>query len=283
MKGLFLGLLTIDLHFFADHYPEENTKTKVSRFDSYIGGPATNAAITFGHLGGAARLITSIGEHSFRHMIMERLEKYHLDLTDMKAGVKTDPVFASVLTNTSSGERTVFSYKPKEEKSHEYLDEVSDYDIALFDGFYDETALDYARACHENGVITVFDGGSWKRNTDKLLPFIDIAICSADFMPPGVMCQEDVTAYLLNNGVKKAAITRGEMPIVVNEGEVNLLLQVPKIKPVDTLAAGDIFHGAFCFFYMHTKNFVQALEKASQIAALSCQHAGPRRWMEAQS
>ena len=32
MNGLFWGLLTIDLHFFADHFPEENSKTKVKSF-----------------------------------------------------------------------------------------------------------------------------------------------------------------------------------------------------------------------------------------------------------
>ena len=44
MKGLFWGLLTIDMHFFADYFPEENTKTKVKKFDSYIGGHYISAS-----------------------------------------------------------------------------------------------------------------------------------------------------------------------------------------------------------------------------------------------
>src|SRR5210317_122519 len=130
MNGLFWGLLTIDLHFFADYYPEENTKTKVKRFDTYIGGPATNAAITFQHLGGKSKLVSAIGQNSFRSMIYDRLNRYHLDCLDLKKDENTDPVFASILTNESTGNRTIFSYHPQ--KTNQIIQESieSVHDIA---------------------------------------------------------------------------------------------------------------------------------------------------------
>ncbi|NJN28317.1 MAG: hypothetical protein HC819_21280 [Cyclobacteriaceae bacterium] len=75
-------------------------------------------------------------------------------------------------------------------------------------------------------------------------------------------------------------ITRGEKPIIVNEGSVNLLVQVPKTQVVDTLGAGDIFHGAFCYHYAATNDFLFAIEEAGKIASFSCQFHGPRTWME---
>ena len=247
MKGLFWGLLTIDLHFFTDHYPEENTKTKIKKFNSYIGGPATNAAITFQHLGGSASLITAIGVNSFNMMIKEEIEEYKIEYHDLNANEASDPVFSSIITNESSGERTVFSYNPHQPKKHRIPDLCMDCDIALFDGFYIESTIEHAADCQAKGIPTIFDGGSWKNKTDEILKYIDIAICSEDFMPPGVTHQEDITDYLLKKGVKKAVITRGDKPIIINEGEVNLLMKVPKTIVVDTLGAGDIFHGAFCY------------------------------------
>jgi sugar/nucleoside kinase (ribokinase family) len=91
--------------------------------------------------------------------------------------------------------------------------------------------------------------------------------------------QEDVTAYLLKKGVKKAAITRGEKPIIANEGEVNLLVEIPKVKMIDTLGAGDIFHGAFCYYYAKNKDFHESLKQAAEVAAVSCKYRGPRTWM----
>lgn len=281
MKGLFWGLLTIDLHYFTNYYPSENTKTKVKKFNSYIGGPATNAAITFQHLGGKPNLVTAIGKNSFHRMILEDIAKFNINTLDLKADESVEPIFASIITNESSGTRTIFSYLPQKAPLINVAKLTNnEYDIALFDGFYIETAIAKAKECRELGIITVLDGGSWKNKTDELLKYIDIAICSEDFIPPGITQQEDITAYLLKKGVKKTAITRGDRPIIVNEGEVNLLIEIPKTDVVDTLGAGDIIHGAFCYYYSQNENFMDSLEKASRIASKSCQFHGPRVWME---
>ncbi|NJN28316.1 MAG: hypothetical protein HC819_21275 [Cyclobacteriaceae bacterium] len=203
MNGLFWGLLTIDLHFFTDHYPEENTKTKVKKFDSYIGGHCTNAAITYKHLGGAPKLVTAIGINAFNMMTKEKIEQFKIDVIDLHDGIHCDPVFASIITNESSGERTIFSYNPPQVNKLHIPDLPGAYEIALFDGFYIESAIKQAARCKAQGITTVFDGGSWKNKTDELLKYIDIAICSEDFMPPNVTHQEDVTAYLLKKGVKR--------------------------------------------------------------------------------
>ncbi len=280
MRGLFWGLLTIDLHYFTDHFPIENTKTKVKSFNSYVGGPATNASFTFQHLGGDASLVTAIGKNSFQSMIMDNIEKHKLKVLDLKKDEAVDPIFASIITNISTGDRTILSYLPPKAKMHDIQRGSNNFDIALFDGFYIETAIAKAKECRDNGIVTVLDGGSWKLKTDELLNHIDIAICSEDFVPPGVTQSEDVTAYLRKKGVKKIAITRGGKPIIANDGEVNMLVDVPKINVVDTLGAGDIFHGAFCYFYLTNIGFINSLEKAIQVASHGCEFAGPHAWME---
>ncbi|MFN7658917.1 MAG: PfkB family carbohydrate kinase, partial [Dolichospermum sp.] len=55
---------------------------------------------------------------------------------------------------------------------------------------------------------------------------------------------------------------------------------VPTIQPVDTLGAGDIFHGAFCHYILEN-SFVQALELAANTAAKACQYFGTRNWLNA--
>lgn len=280
MKGLFWGLLTIDLHFFTDHYPTENSKVKANAFNSYIGGPATNAAITFQHLGGKARLVTAVGKNHFKSMICEELAEYNVGIYDLKAQERVDPVFASIITNQGNGSRTIFSYHPGDTDRQPEECIEHDMQIALFDGFYMKSAIEAAKKCKKLGIATILDGGSWKTGMEELLKYIDIAICSADFFPPGLMEIDDVTEYLLKKGAQKTAITRGERAIVTNEGEVNFLVDVPKVDTMDTLGAGDIFHGAFCYFYAETRNFLISLEKAAQIASYSCQFSGPRGWME---
>jgi sugar/nucleoside kinase (ribokinase family) len=282
MKGLFWGLTTIDLHFLTDHYPEENAKIKAQKFESYVGGPATNAAITYQHLGGNSRLVTAIGQNNFTQTIHDQLKKRKITFHDMLKDVKEDPVFASIITNIENGKRTIVSYLPKRNPLAEIADINDGYSIAVFDGFYIDSAIPFARLCKSLGITTVFDGGSWKHKTEKLLKYIDIAICSDDFFPPNLSNYNEITDYILQQGVQKVVISRGSKPMIVNEGEVNLLLEVPKVDVADTMGAGDIVMGAFCFFYAQSNNFLFALEKAGQVASLSCKYHGPREWMNYQ-
>ncbi len=283
MKGLFCGLLTLDLHFFTDHYPDENSKIKTRHFDYYIGGPTTNAAITFNHLGGNGILLTAIGKNPFKSMVKKQLANYKLEFVDMKEDTFSDPAVASVITNQSSGQRTVVYHLPDDTKLHLNNDFKPFGDIAMFDGFYMEKAIEMAAVCRRQGIITVLDGGSWKPGTEELLKYIDIAICSSDFSPPGSIEGDDVASWLISQGVSKTAITRGEKPVIINEGIANLLVNVQKTEVVDTLGAGDILHGAFCYFYASGLDFPSAIEKASQIASFSCKYRGPRTWMKKHS
>ena len=50
LRGLFGGLTTIDIQYLVNTFPRSNSKTVASQFAMSVGGPATNAAITFAYL-----------------------------------------------------------------------------------------------------------------------------------------------------------------------------------------------------------------------------------------
>lgn len=279
-KALFFGLITIDLHFFTDHYPEENSKTKAKEFQTYVGGPATNAAITFNHLGGESSLWTCIGHHDFNGMMTEELGQRNIAIRDMVSGQSFKPIFASIVTNNISGDRTILSYNPPLVRTPLPEIPLGDFSIALFDGFYMPQAIEAAKRCRKLGITTIFDGGSWKKDTERLLKYIDIAICSADFHPPGIDRITEVPEAMIKLGPQKVAVTRGGKSVIYSEGKANYKIDIPRTNVKDTLGAGDIFHGAFCYHYLKSPNFVDSLKYAAEIATLSCKFEGPRAWME---
>jgi sugar/nucleoside kinase (ribokinase family) len=129
------------------------------------------------------------------------------------------------------------------------------------------------------GICVVLDGGSWKNQTDMLLKSVDVAICSADFLPPGCLTHDDVIQHLQAAGVTKIAITHGADLIQFVSGSGCGTIEVPRIEAVDTTGAGDIFHGAFCFYFSTGWEFQQALRKAATLASESCRYRGTREWM----
>ena len=86
----------------------------------------------------------------------------------------------------------------------------------------------WAAAAHTLGIPVVLDGGSWKPGTDQLLNFVDIAICSADFLPPGCTSEDTVIQYLQSAGVRQIAITHGATPVRFVDTSHSGLIEVPK-------------------------------------------------------
>lgn len=278
---LFVGLNTVDLQFYVNHYPESNTKTKADYNEVLVGGPATNAAITCAYLGSKVDLFTPIGKHPFAAFIRDEIARFSVGIIDPVAGFEGHPVFATIITSQHNGDRTIFSYHPDNKyKINNYLNfNLSNYSLILFDGFHPELTLDLAKKAKGLNISTVLDGGSWKSGFDRLLKYIDIAICSNDFHLPDTRHAEDVFEALENNGIKYSAITRGEQAVLYREKKGAGEIPVTKVQVMDTLGAGDIFHGAFCHYYNDSGLFRQSLEKAVAIATESCKSRGTRAWM----
>jgi sugar/nucleoside kinase (ribokinase family) len=153
-------------------------------------------------------------------------------------------------------------------------------DIVLIDGHQMAIGREIAIEAQSRGIPVVLDGGSWKPGLDTVLPYINYAICSANFQPPDCQNQKEVFAYLDRFKIPQIAITQGENPIQFFDRGNRGTIEVPSIQAIDTLGAGDIFHGAFCHSIL-SGDFAQSLVQAAGIAARSCQFFGTRQWMKA--
>ncbi len=271
------------MQFFVEGYPESNTKIKAHDNEIAAGGPATNAAVIASLLGANTFLITPIGKHSLTRFITDDLTQKGVRIFDPIEDLDSKPIFASIITDQINGERTIFSYFPNQEHS-EILNELNitdlnQYDLALFDGFYPDLAIPLAKRCQELGIKTILDAGSWKPGMDELLDFIDIAICSNDFHPPEINDKESVFKILSSHNIAEIAITNGGDPILFKNSGKTEEISVPAIDVIDSLGAGDFFHGAFCYYYAQNNSFKEALMKASVIAGESCKYKGTRTWL----
>jgi len=280
--GIFVGMSTIDVVYEVDHFPSPNSKVSAQSQDVFIGGPATNAAITFRHLGGSPTLITLVGCHPLTSLMREEFRQHEITLLDLKPKYEEVPVISSIAVN-SSGERNIVSANahgvsiPETRPDETVLTDAS---VLLVDGHYMPAAQAWAAAARTRGLQVVLDGGSWKNGTDELLKSVTTAICSADFSPPGCSTDEDVIQYLRIRGVRNIAITSGAAPIRFCSADKTGIVPVPQIEMVDTMGAGDIFHGAFCYYSAVDLSFEDSLREAAVIAAESCRYRGTREWMQ---
>jgi sugar/nucleoside kinase (ribokinase family) len=286
-RALFVGLCTLDIIQLVTHVPAANEKVTGLRQTVAAGGPASNAAVAFAHLGGSATLVSGLGVHPLAAGVRADLKQARVELIDAAASDTSAPPVSSIMVTKSSGERSVVSINAAGRSltlPTRLSDLVSRAQAILIDGHHPELALAAAQAARAAARVCVLDGGSWKNNTRDLLPYIDIAVCSADFHPPGTSTVRETLDYLGENGVAWAAITQGAGPIAWAGPRVSSEISVPEVKAVDTVGAGDIFHGAFIYAIssvsdIHQAAFVSALESSAATAAYSCQYFGTREWI----
>jgi prepilin-type processing-associated H-X9-DG protein len=280
--GIFVGLSTIDIIYNVAGFPENDRKVVAQSQELIVGGPATNAAITFAFLGGSATLVAPLGRHPLGELVREECRRFGVRLIDLTPDSKEIPPVSSVCVNRQ-GERTVVSVStttttiPPVKVNATHLEGTQ---VLMVDGHAMKAGLAWARAARSAGVAVVLDGGSWKPETDVLLKSVDTAICSADFYPPGCNSEEEVIEYLRLRGVTRIAITHGADPLRFIAPSTSGALEVPRVDAVDTMGAGDIFHGAFCFYDTKGHEFEEALQMAAKVASESCRYRGTRKWME---
>lgn len=266
-KAVFIGLTGIDYVYYLDEFPMEDSKCKTADYSKYIGGPAANAAITYAFLGGDATLITAYGNSRESKAITDELTSYGVNVINASCEDKLPGI--STICISGDGRRTIISGQ------NHYADidlsdiNLDEYDLALFDCNQQDVSLPILERI---SCDIILDAGSYKENVDKYLEKANIVISSEQFRDSS---GRDIFMMPFDN-ISMRAMTRGKKAIRTENGEIN----IEQTDCVDSLAAGDIFHGAFCFAFLEKGlAFEPALRYASKVASESVKYKGPRAWM----
>ena len=302
-----MGLTTLDLIYQVVEPPKANEKLVASNYLMAAGGPATNAAIAFQYLSQPSSLshpslstvLSVLGNHPMSQMVRADVEQWGVAIADLNP-THPDPVpTSSIMVTAATGERAVVSLNAVKcialpEQIPDSIDTLwNQIGVVLIDGHQMEVGEAIAHRAHQNDIPVVIDAGSWKSGFEKVLTYATYVICSANFYPPNCQTTADIHHFLHTLGVPHVAITHGADSIAYWNHQVTAstslpqIIPVPTITPVDTLGAGDIFHGAFCYYLIAATqqqdklplDIPAILNRAARIASTACEFFGPREWM----
>lgn len=282
--GLFAGLATLDVVYRVGRPPGPDEKVQAERQDLAAGGPAANAAVTFAALGGRAVLLTALGTHPLAAVVGDELTGRGVTVLDATPERNDPPAVSSVVVTESTAQRSVVSMRGRGVHIS-WVPDLPAADVVLVDGHHPVLAL--AAATHGSGtdVPVVLDAGSWKDVLPEVLPHTDIAACSATFHTPAATGPDAIAEELLQH-VGTVLITGGPDPVRWWRRDRNGQVPAMPVTAVDTLAAGDVFHGALAFAAARTPASTDraalqaAIAFACRVAAVRCRTAGPRAWLD---
>jgi sugar/nucleoside kinase (ribokinase family) len=281
--GVFVGLATLDVIHRIARAPAANEKvTSTAQFVA-AGGPAANAAVTFAALGGDATLVTALGDDPVADLIRADLAEYGVVVDDAAAGtIRAVPVSA-VSVVESTGDRSVVSLDAVNSDASppgDLDDLLATADVVLVDGHHPLIARAAARLAAARATTLVVDAGRWKPAMSDILPCATDMVCSNDFRMPGADDAGSTAAALVRSGVRTVVTTHGGDPVEWwSDGESGSV-PVEPVAVVDTLGAGDAFHGAYSYFSTQTDSGVaERIDRSARVAALRCSVVGPRAWL----
>ncbi|KUI22267.1 PfkB family carbohydrate kinase [Mycobacterium sp. GA-2829] len=281
--GVFVGLATLDVIHRIAKPPAANQKiTSTAQFVA-AGGPAANAAVTFAALGGDAILVTALGDDPVAELIRADLAAYGVRVVDAAAGTTRAVPVSAVSVVESTGDRSVVSLDAVNSDAPppgDLGDLVAEAEVLLVDGHHPLIARAAMRHAQALTTTRVVDAGRWKPVMGDIIPHATDVVCSNDFRMPGTEDSESTAEAIIRGGVGTVIITHGGDPVEWWSDGTCGSVPVEPVAVVDTLGAGDAFHGAYSYYSTQIRDSVaERIDRSAHVAALRCSVAGPRAWL----
>lgn len=269
----------------VERFPAPGGKVSATDFVITSGGQAGNAAVAMARLGAHVTYIGALGdEHDeVANAIIKTFASENIDVSRALRvpGAKSS---ASLIMIDASGEKMIATRRNQglsDAVPEDPEGAVAGADAAMLDNRYSNISLPICRAAKARGLPRVLDFDKPTPPDDPLLQTSSHVICSADAIREATG-ETELPAALKKLGQSFSgflAVTNGPEGVYWLDKNQNDLGQVRhmnafQVDAVDTLGAGDTFHGGFAVRFVETGDVVESMRFAAAAAAIKCTRFG---------
>jgi sulfofructose kinase len=279
-KILCAGIAVQDIVMRVENFPAPGTKVAASEFIITGGGCAANAAVAIARLGGRVAFAGPLGgaDDPISNRIVTDL---NVEGIDCSGAVRVDggTASASLILLDAQGEKTIATRRGVRLGHMLPVDAgrlVADADAVLVDNRFPEFVTAVCRAAHARKIPVVIDLDQATTMDDPLLALGSHVVSSAEALR-GSTGLDDYGAALKRLAEHVSgflAITDGSNGVYWLEQQSVRHMPAFKVKAIDSLGAGDAFHGAFTLALAEARDVIDAMRFASATAALKCTKFG---------
>ncbi len=278
VKNIFvIGSLNMDLVIETPYLPSEGETLCGSNFMTNCGGKGANQSAACGKLGGKVYHCGTVGNDSFGEKLIDSLQK---------SGVNTD--FIRRVDNVSTGIAVIIV---SQGNNRIILDKGANSKLC-------EADIDKALECAKEGdvyltqlenPIDVIGYGLKKASEKGMHVILNPAPANTDILPylsyVDLITPNETELELLggketlfNCGIKTVLTTLGSkgFEIATNDKRATLY-PCPKIKAIDTTAAGDTLCGGLAVGLAEGKSLEESANFGSTAASIACTRRGAQQ------
>ncbi|WP_372425562.1 PfkB family carbohydrate kinase [Salinarimonas chemoclinalis] len=277
---LSVGIATLDHVYAVAEMPTRAEKYRAHGFTTTTGGTAANAAIAMTRLGADASLLARLGDDWAGAEIVDRLTREGVDCSRVRR-VPGFPSPISAIVVDALGERLVVSHAdPAMPRETDWLPEAlpDGTRAVLGDTRWQEATAHLFRLARTAGIPAVLDADRDPTHAPEVLSLATHVAFSMQGL-------RDITGHADARTALESyrpsvpcwiAVTNGGEGLFYWAGERVEHMSAFDVPVVDTLAAGDVWHGAFTVRLAEGAGEVEAARFASAAAAIKCMRFGGR-------
>jgi len=264
----------------VEKFPGPGGKVSATDFVVTSGGQAGNAAVAMARLGAHVVYIGAVGDETddVANSILKTFAKENIDVSHA-IRVPGARSAASLIMLDADGEKMIATLRPT--GLHAAVPDdpdgiVANANAVMLDNRYSNISLPICLAAKKRGIPRVLDFDKPTPPDDPLFQACSHVICSADAI------RESTGVKDLPGALKKLgesfsgflAVTDGPKGVYWLDNGVVRHMDAFEVKAVDTLGAGDTFHGAFAVRFVETRDVVDAMRFGAAAAAIKCTRFG---------
>jgi len=270
------GIATVDLIFGVDTLPTRPEKHRARATDLTTGGCALNAAVAAARLGGDVAFLGRIGGDAFGDLIARTLSGEGIDTALLHCD-RGRPTPRSAIMVDAAGERMIVNHRDDGLFADPPSPIARDFDAALADTRWPAGAAALLAAARARGVPGVLDAeapvaiASAALDCASHIAFSEQGLADYTGIPDMAEALHDAAR---RHPAAWLCVTRGAAPVLaLHHGTITEIQSFP-VTAVDTLGAGDVWHGAFALFLGEGADETTAVRHANAVAALKTTRFG---------
>ncbi|HEV2234422.1 MAG TPA: ribokinase [Terriglobia bacterium] len=287
-KIVVMGSLNMDLVGCAPRIPVVGETIVGNKYFSEPGGKGANQAYAAAVLGGRVAMLGRVGSDEFGREMRSNLEKAGCDVSGLLT-IKGATSGIALIFVADSGQNSIIIvpgandlFSPQDvDAADPYLRGAALVLLQLENPL--ATVLAAARAARRAGARVILDPAPAREIPDELLELSDVvtpneteaAILAG--LPPGGLNPDQALAIARKLQARKAKtviVKLGEQGCLLVDPRTSTLAPAPRVKAVDTTAAGDVFNAGLAVALSEGLDLPAACAFANRSASLSVTKLG---------
>jgi ribokinase len=285
-KIVVAGSSNTDMVIVADHFPVPGETILGGKFLMNPGGKGANQAVAASRLGGNVGFISKVGQDIFGQQAIQNLQSEGIDVNGVAIDMDNPSGVALITVDKYAENCIVVAPGANMSLNEADIDKsfhlIEDAMILLMQLEVPISTIEYAATkafgIGKKVILNPAPATNLSDNLYSCLYAITPNETETEYLT-GIKVTDEQSAreaseYFVRKGVSVVIITLGAAGAWLYAPDAAMTIPAPKVKAVDTTAAGDTFSGALAVALSKGDNLEQAVRFANKAAALAVMKMG---------